>query len=264
MINIDVLERNGLESKPFSEELFGVTMGDRLEAAGLGDVAHRLAIAGARKHFLAKSLTPAQLASVNNKEGMVVAEEAAEFQKRVALVKVEESFEGLNNLRETDGIDKLAWTFTDTKYHAASGNWAGKDRLFWTRKQVTDGILEVGRDLKTAEFGVHFEDGYRPLGVQEGLYRRRYTMTKDQNPDWSEEQIMLETRAKTAYTPKFAAHKGGAAVDMRVRDLKTGELIDIGHGYPDGGAIVALESPIVTQEQWQNRLLLSEIVTLHI
>ena len=40
-------------------------------------------------------------------------------------------------------------------------------------------------------------------------------------------------------------------------------MLEIGHEYPEGGAIVELDSPFVTQTQWQNRQLLYVGATLH-
>jgi len=114
----------------------------------------------------------------------------------------------------------------------------------------------MGETLEHAGYSLHMQDGFRPLGVQEGLFKRRYQMAKDSYPDWTEEDLLLEAKSKTAFTPRFASHKGGAAVDLMLKDLSTNALLDIGHEYPEGGAIVALESPFVTQNQWTARQLL--------
>jgi D-alanyl-D-alanine dipeptidase len=261
MSNTGMFERNGLDSVPFSLEMFHETLGDRLSEAGLHGVAAEIAELGIVRHFLAKPLSPESAKAINNVEGIAAAESAAVFQERVQRVEVRESGERLMNLRDLAAANDTPWTFTDAPYHPACGEWAGKERLFWIREQVTEGLLNITASLQKAGFGLRFEDGFRPLGVQEGLFRRRYQMALVENPAWTHEQLVLEARAKTAYTPRFAAHKGGAAVDIRVRDLWDGDLLDIGHGYPDGGALVALDVPLVTQRQWQNRVLLASIAT---
>lgn len=260
MSRLSMFERNNLAPTSFSAELFYDTMGNRLSRSGLQNIATAMAELGAVRYFLDNPLSQESIRTINHTEGIALAEKAAVFQARVQEVEVRESGERLINLRKLTAKNNLQWVFTDTPYHAACGEWAGKERLFWIREKVAERLVSVTHSLQNAGFGLKFEDGFRPLGVQEGLFRRRYQMAKAENPSWTHDQLVLEARAKTAYTPRFAAHIGGAAVDVRICDFHTREVLDIGHGYPDGGALVALDAPLVTQEQWQNRFLLASIV----
>jgi D-alanyl-D-alanine dipeptidase len=260
MIDTSSFERHNLISTDFSADQFYADMGSRLVKAGLHEVANQIFKIGLCRAFLRESLSRDQTSLINSIESLTVANEAALFQERVQQVEILESGEPMVDLKKIAKESDLPWTFTTTPYHSACGEWAGKERLFWTREKVTTSLIAIGSNLQSADFGLHFEDGFRPLGVQEGLFKRRYQMTKEANPDWGHDEIILETRSKTAYTPRFASHKAAAAVDVRVRDLRSSELIDIGHEYPDGGAIVALESPFVTQKQWENRMLLASLV----
>lgn len=253
----------GLDYTTFNTDSFMNSLGKRLELAGHTDLANELIALGLSRRFLTKKLDDANRELINDQATPFVAEEAALFQDEVSRVEVNESGERMVDLQIIAQNLDLPWSFSTTPYHPACGEWAGKPRLFWVREQVGQVLVSMTAALSSVNFGLHFEDAFRPLGVQEGLFARRYTMTEKEHPTWSEAQILLETKSKTAYTPRFAAHKGGAAVDIRLYDSTAGKLVDIGHDYPDGGAIVAMDSPYVTQTQWENRYLLNSVGLMH-
>ena len=130
-----------------------------------------------------------------------------------------------------------------------------KDRVFWARETFTHRLAALGHALNEIGLQLHFEDAFRPVGVQEGLFKRRIEWTKRDYPDWSDERIVQEAMSKTAVRPRLASHKAGAAVDARIRSVADGQIQDFGHDYPDGGAIVFPKTPFITQEQWFNRQL---------
>ncbi|HEV2403213.1 MAG TPA: hypothetical protein VGS08_03350 [Candidatus Saccharimonadales bacterium] len=258
MNSLRILEEYALPTAAFDEAALSSGIGQRLNNAGMAEVTEELlALGKAREIFLETPLTSDHIHAINSVEAQSVAETAAQFQKRVRQVEVQEDYMPMGDLRGIANSEQLPWTFSNTPYHPACGEWAGKNRLFWARRDLSDALVSTSGHLMRAAFGLHFEDGFRHPAVQEGLFRRRYGMAGTTHPEWSHNQRLLEAKSKAAYTPRFAAHMGGAAADVRVRDLETGELLDIGHNYPDGGAIVALESPFVTQVQWENRMLLA-------
>lgn len=208
------------------------------------------------RRFLVQPLTSDQYSRIMPTETLAGAEKAELFQARVADIIINESFESLINLETLGSVATINWKFSSIPYHESCGEWAGKKRLFWVRKSLGDSLVELSEVLRHLGLGIRFEDAFRPTGVQEGLFRRRYEMAKQENPTYSHEELLLEARSKTAYTPRFAAHKAGAAVDVRLYDIESNTLLDIGHNYPDGGEIVRLETPFVTQAVWENRKIL--------
>jgi D-alanyl-D-alanine dipeptidase len=244
-----------LKSLPFDMQQFSSEWGKRLEQAGLGNIAEDISLDGVGREFLSEPLSDEAVKRVNASETLVSAKDAEDFQRSVALTDIQESHEKLVDLRKKD----MAWTFTDARYHEACGPWAGKEKLFLVRESVATRLSRLATLLSRIDVGMHFEDGFRPLGVQEGLFARRIAMARDTHPEWSDEELVLEARSKTAYTPRFAAHKAGAAVDVRLFDIGTGNFHDIGHAYPDGGEIVRLNTEFVTQHQWSNRKILEHL-----
>ncbi len=249
-----LFEQYRLPYTPFDYEMHD-TMMHRVSGADFVDE-YRALTSQAPNVFLSRPLTPDELHEVNSKETLRGAREAEAFRDSLMTIRVEEGYEPMVHLRIMPECAALGWTFSEAPYHQACGEWAGKERLMWVRQGLGRRIVDMSTHLASAEYGLHFEDTYRPTGVQEGLFARRIAMARAAHPEWTDDECLLEAQSKTAYTPRFAAHKAGAAADVRVRDLRSGDLLDIGHNYPDGGETVRLDSPFVTQAQWQYRKVL--------
>lgn len=205
--------------------------------------------------FLAESLTAEQVAAINDNETHAIANYCIEVQTRLAKVPIIESLEPLVHMPTVFSGAGVPAGFSEAPFHPACGGWANKPREFWARREFADRLLLMGRVLGEIGLQLYVEDAFRPVGVQEGLFKRRFDWTKADHPDWSDDQLLAETRSKTAITPRLASHKAGAAVDARLQDRLTGDILDFGHNYPDGGALVFPATPFVTAEQWRNRQL---------
>lgn len=252
------IDHYGLPSVAFDDSLYEEQR-LRLSTSTFLDAYESVTTGSPRDQFLARNITDEEKRTVNQFETMLGAQDAEVFREKLCDVQVQENGEGLVDLKQLNADLGLEWTFSDIPYHPACGEWAGKSRLMWVRRGLGSRLVALTSDLLSANYSLQFEDAFRPTGVQEGLFRRRYEMARSSQPSWSHDECILEAQSKTAFTPRFAAHKAGAAADVRVRDLLTGELVDIGHDYPEGGEVVRLESPFVTQRQWQNRKLLEAV-----
>jgi D-alanyl-D-alanine dipeptidase len=206
--------------------------------------------------FLAAPLTAEQTIAINNGETADVAKYAISVQAELAKVPIVESGEGMIHLPNLFAAAGVPAEFSDKPFDPACGDWAGQPRQFWAREGFAKRLLIMGKLLDSAGVELQFEDGFRPVGVQEGLFKRRVAWTKRDHPDWTEEQVITEAQSKTAVKPKLASHKGGAAADAMLVDQQTGKVLDFGHEYPAGGALVFPRTPFVTAEQWRNRQLL--------
>ncbi len=213
-----------------------------------------------------EGLSPEELKSLNGKLSSVYASEGVEFQDvHVEKTQTVESKERMVSLRaiftQEEMVGKVQ--FSDARFNEACGLVNGEARLreFWVREEVSKRLVQVVKALNAINVGLKFEDGFRPLGVQEGLFVRRVKMILDAHTDWTYEQnfdqILIEARSKTGYTPIVSAHKGGAAVDATLYNLGEKNTRDLGNAYPAGEAQVALNFPFVTHEQWETRQLFS-------
>ncbi|MDP3918131.1 MAG: M15 family metallopeptidase [Candidatus Woesebacteria bacterium] len=219
--------------------------------------------------FLRESLTNNQSKVIDGLLSEKYAEIAVQLQdKLVDSVNIKESGEEMVSLPLLFKQNNIPLSLSDRPFHDACGEWAGKERVFWARKGVSEKVLLVGRILQSLGIKLHLEDVFRPLGVQEGLFFRRVKLTLQQHPDWVNDwkKVWAEARSKTAVTPFTAGHKSGAAVDVTLRRMD-GTNLSLGNKYPEGGSKVAIRFPYITQEEWSTRqifILTMEMANLRI
>lgn len=205
-------------------------------------------------HFFVKSpINEVQRKTIDEVVGPIYAKESVKLQNIVKTVPIVESMEKFVSIRDKFSRAGLRTSFSDLPFNAACGEWSGKPRVFWARESLVTRLVEVGDVLSNIGISFHFEDSFRPIGVQEGLFRRRVDWIIRDHPTWDKTQVLEEAMSKSAVTPRLASHKSGAAVDVTLRLLATGEPMDLGNKYPEGGALVALDCPFVTKNQWVTR-----------
>ncbi len=206
-------------------------------------------------NVLVKPLSDAQVTAIDDQESHRFADYAASIQTAIAQVPILESGERLVHLPSIFNHEGQA-TFNQETFPNNSGKWSGKPQEFWVRESLATRLTMASRLLDAAGAKLHFIEAFRPAEVQAAMFTRRITRTAQEHPDWTDQQILTEAKSKTASTPRLASHMGGAAVDLWPRDKHTNQLLDFGHIYPSGGALVAPGSPFLTTQQWLNRQLL--------
>jgi O-succinylbenzoate synthase len=212
--------------------------------------------------FLAEPLTLKQKNDLNDDLGQVYAHESVKFQDEVQNIEIEECGEKMVSLQDVFAEEGLTVFFSDKPYHEACGEWAGKSRVYWVREQVSRKLVMAIKALNEIGLTFTIQDAFRPVGVQEGLFKRRITdFILPEHPDWSWEKILLEARSKTGINPRLSGHKSGASIDATLTTLE-GEELPMGNKYPEGGAMVALNFPYLTKNEWQTRQLFSAVMRM--
>ena len=206
--------------------------------------------------FLESPLDPVNEGGLLKHLSETYAQNAVALQDKLTSVVLDESGEKMLNLPalfQSHGIDI---SLSSLPFHSACGDWSGQQRVFWVRESVGERILKAGESLKSIGVVLHLEDGFRPVGVQEGLFSRRVGMILNEHPEWIDEweKVWKEARSKTAISPWMAGHKSGAAIDITLYS-SDGKPLPLGNKYPDGGPKVAIDYPYVTQEEWATRQL---------
>lgn len=203
---------------------------------------------------LQTTLDTAQVRAINTSETEAVAKFSTNIQRELLKVPIRDTFEEMQHIPTLVEDGDFIATFSSKPFHEACGLWAGRERQFWVRAKLADRLVVMGQMLNAAGVQLCFEDAFRPLGVQEGLFKRRIAWTRRDYPNWSEDRIIEEAKSKTAAIARLASHKGGAAVDATIKTL-SGNDLSFGHKYPDGGALVFPRTPFITADQWKNRQL---------
>ncbi len=203
--------------------------------------------------FLIKPLTTEQRKKLDQELAGFYANRSVEHQKIIASVPIKESFEKMLHIPSLFQESNVSLSLSDIPFNEACGEWAGKKRVFWLRESMATRLLDLGHALSEVGLMLHVEDAYRPIGVQEGLFKRRVNWISKEHPDWAWEDVITEAKSKTAVSPRLASHKSGAAIDITLRKIVNSLPLDLGNKYPEGGALVAIDSPFVTVEQWHTR-----------
>ena len=183
--------------------------------------------------------------------------------------------DSLRDIRYKEGSEKMVdlgllldsagaqYVFSRKPFHSSCGEYGNKDRVFWVRETVAKLFTNYSLALNTIGIKAKVEDAFRPIGVQEGLLKRRLKMVLEEKPGLQNEteRLLKEVRSMTAVYPALAGHKSGAAIDMTLYNLDNSPL-DLGNYYPEGGAKVALKYPYVTEGIWYTRQLFLHSATM--
>lgn len=130
------------------------------------------------------------------------------------------------------------------------------------RKTVYEKLIQAQSLLPS---GLRFclYEGYRSLELQQRLFDDRFEMIKQHHPDWSHEQLFLETHQLVAPiinldgTNNIPSHATGGAVDLYLID-DTGNAVDMGIHPKDwmldiDGSLSVPDSKLISAEAKKNR-----------
>jgi D-alanyl-D-alanine dipeptidase len=154
------------------------------------------------------------------------------------------------NKREAHLVELITLDNTiklDIRY-ATENNFVGKkvypEARAFLQKPAARALLKVHHELKKQGLGLVIFDGYRP-----------WTITK---LFW--DVTDGDKRKFVADPAKGSKHNRGAAVDLSIYDLKTGELLDMPSGYDEFTERASPNYTGGTEQQRKNRDLLRKLM----
>lgn len=134
-------------------------------------------------------------------------------------------------------------------HHARTdgGNWpyhrplAGSRKDIWLREGAADSLVRANHKLRRCGFELFVLDGYRTVACQQALYEFYFEQgrsTLDNPTDEACRAHALNFAGDTyGFSPTnsaaWPAHSTGGAVDLTLRSLDTGELVDMGSRFED-------------------------------
>jgi D-alanyl-D-alanine dipeptidase len=177
------------------------------------------------------------------------------MQDSVQSIPIHESGERMVDLAQAFDNAGVEATFTDEPISEYCGELAGKPKVFFVRETVAQQHVRVAKALGEIGVRLHIEDAFRPMGVQEGLFQKVIEMTIAAHPDFDAAAIIAQARSKVAVAPCFAGHKGGAATDISLINMSDGVRLDPGNEYLEMDAMVIMDFPYITFEQFRARQL---------
>ena len=120
----------------------------------------------------------------------------------------------------------------------------------------TEALLDASRQLPR-NWQIVLKAGFRPYEVQVAVLDAFIHASHMRSPDWSDAQHLMQARTFVA-DPRLVCppHVTGGAVDIDVKNKRTGEYIDMGCPPNTDSEISYLYSNLVTSEQHDNRMVL--------
>jgi D-alanyl-D-alanine dipeptidase len=115
----------------------------------------------------------------------------------------------------------------------------------YLRAPAARALMDVQRELEIKGLGIKVFDGYRPYRVTVAMWE------PIRNPDY------------VADPAKGSRHNRGAAVDLTLIDLKSGEELPMPTGYDDFTSRAAHEFNDLPENVLANRAILREVMTKH-
>ena len=124
------------------------------------------------------------------------------------------------------------------------------------REGVFSCLKDASRQLPR-NWQIVLKAGFRPYEVQVAVLDAFIHASHMRSPDWSDAQHLMQARTFVA-DPRLVCppHVTGGAVDIDVKNKRTGEYIDMGCPPNTDSEISYLYSNLVTSEQHDNRMVL--------
>ena len=134
------------------------------------------------------------------------------------------------------------------------------------RKTVYEKLIQAQAILPKGLYFILYE-GYRSIDLQKMLFDNRFKTIKNLNPDWSQDQIFIETTKLIApvinqdNTMNIPPHSTGGAIDIYLIDER-GKPLDMGihpkDWMNDDSTISLTASQLITAEAKNNREIMSK------
>jgi len=132
------------------------------------------------------------------------------------------------------------------------------DRFFLSRKTAAEKIAQAQSSLISG-FKLVIFSAYRPMDIQKKHYEDMLEKLRNENPEWTDQKIKLETNKRIAPPDIIPPHTTGGAIDLSIVD-KNDEYLDMGTIYKEFSSKTQTDSDQITNREKQNREMLSNIM----
>jgi len=111
----------------------------------------------------------------------------------------------------------------------------------WARRSVAEKLSRVNRALRPWGYQLFTWDAYRPVACQRGLWDFFWAQARAEAPDADDETIRARVLTFVSDPSRFdpsdpttiPTHATGAAVDLTLQHIETGELAEMGAGFDE-------------------------------
>lgn len=149
--------------------------------------------------------------------------------------------EGLVDARKSGLAGENYYSRTDGGNLPYGHPVAGAIRELWCRRTIVTMLQNVNERLAAEGLELFVWDAYRPIACQRGLWNFFSARVRDEMPGAGEEQVSIHVRQYVSDPRRFdeknpatwPVHATGGAVDVTLRDARTGDLADMGAHFDE-------------------------------
>ncbi len=173
---------------------------------------------------------------------------------------------------DKSGFEQIKAVIPDITYdikYATQDNFVGtvvdgySDQSAYITKEALKALVNVQSELNSAGLGIKVFDAYRPQKAVDHFVR------------WG--KIEMDTLTKAKYYPQInksevfalgfvatrSGHSRGSTIDLTIINLESKQELDMGSPFDFFGDISHHDSPLVNEEQTNNRNVLRQVMINH-
>ena len=128
-------------------------------------------------------------------------------------------------------------------------------------KEAARALKSVANEMAVRGLRLKVFDAYRPACAVKhfvlwGIEDQDIRMKPYFYPDLEKQELFIR-----GYIAKQSSHSRGSTVDLTLLDMKTGKELDMGSPFDYFGPISHPDSREITDEQYENRMMLKDLMT---
>ncbi len=130
-------------------------------------------------------------------------------------------------------------------------------------KEAATALKEVSDELREKGYRLRIYDAYRPQKAVDHFIRWAKDLDDTRMKEYFYPNFDKSLIFKEGYLLEKSGHSRGSTVDLTLVDVKTNENIDMGGTFDFFGEISSPSYKDITEEQYNNRMLLRETMIKH-
>lgn len=130
-------------------------------------------------------------------------------------------------------------------------------------KEAASALKEVSDDLKDQGYRLKIYDAYRPQEAVDHFVDWAGDEEDDRMKAYFYPDLEKEDLFPYGYIAEYSGHSRGSTVDLTLFDMKEEKEVDMGGTFDFFGEISHPDYKEITEEQYENRMLLQEAMTSH-
>jgi D-alanyl-D-alanine dipeptidase len=130
-------------------------------------------------------------------------------------------------------------------------------------KEAANALKEVSEDLKEKGYRLKIYDAYRPQNAVQHFVRWSKDKDDTRMKDYFYPELDKSVLFDQGYIMNHSGHSRGSTVDLTLFDEKTGKELDMGGTFDYFGQRSHPNNKNITDEQYQNRMILREAMMDH-